>query len=172
MVDWIWESLLTNWTGVMFFEGRMPTRWNHEQHMMKLDQSKPRRSKDRVKVSDYILPASYPGAFISIKMSWVNPVSYMQINCPIIPRAVISCIYQTRSNEAESWWELMRVEKREFAREFVNSQMLRSNEDESWWVCILYCFAEPATTKCKPPALLQLSSTLMTGQTRTNSYQL
>ncbi len=37
---------------------------------------------------------------------------------------------------------------------------------------ILHYFAEPATTKCKPVAVLQLSSTLMTGQTRTNSHQL
>ena len=37
---------------------------------------------------------------------------------------------------------------------------------------ILHYFAEPATTKCKPVAVLQLSSTLMTGQMRTNSHQL
>ena len=39
-------------------------------------------------------------------------------------------------------------------------------------VKILHYFAEPATTKCKPVAVLQLSSTLMTGQTRTNFHQL
>ena len=39
-------------------------------------------------------------------------------------------------------------------------------------VAILQYFAEPATTKNKPVVVLQLSLTLMTGQTRTNSHQL
>ena len=70
--------------------------------------------------------------------------------------------------------------------------MRRSNEvrvDESWPHRMLpshsnkacKCFnckfctihiADPSTTKCKPVAVLQFSSTLMTGQTRTNSHQL
>ncbi len=38
------------------------------------------------------------------------------------------------------------------------------------WSTLNY-FAEPATTKCKLVAVLQLSLTLMIGQARTNSYQ-
>ena len=34
----------------------------------------------------------------------------------------------------------------------------------------LHYFAKPAITKCKPVAVLQLSLTLMTGRTRTNSH--
>ena len=80
----------------------------------------------------------------------------------------------------------MRVEKREFAREFSQTFIRRSNEVRiplrifpshlkkacKFFNYILRYFAEPATTKCKPVAVLQLSSTLMTGQTRTNSHQL
>ncbi len=39
------------------------------------------------------------------------------------------------------------------------------------WSTLDY-FARLATSKCKPVAVLQLSSALVTGQTRTNSHQL
>ena len=59
---------------------------------------------------------------------------------------------------------------------FINSKFLKLVNTKFLLTAInwptLHYHAEPATTKCKPVAVLQLSSTLMTGQSRTNSHRL